>query len=100
MTMTKENLRRQRSNAVEYMYERGVMNFPKNLNTSKKFQIVSFKNDTLVFYVINGNKKTRHFIFTHLSCEELENTNEAYAMKYYMMKFCKDMYDYSILQGA
>lgn len=101
--MNKETAKRQFSNAVEIMYEQGWMKFPKNLNTTKEFRILGFKNlDTITFEVKDGKKKSQHVIFYAYDLVHslyLRDSNDSnYAIRCYAKSICKDLYHYSNAQ--
>lgn len=100
--MSKETIRRQFSNAIEILHEKKEWwSFPKSFNTVKEFKIKSFKNDTLVFEVREGNNNLGSFVvFTNIDFDyaKLEGTNENFMIAYFAKKIVKEMYAYHRLQ--
>lgn len=100
--MSKETIRRQFSNAIEILATtKEWWNFPKNFNTNKEFKIKSFKNDTLVFEVREGNRNLGSFVvFTCIDFDydNLEGTSTQYMINYFAKKVVRDMFNYLKLQ--
>ena len=100
--MSKETIRRQFSNAIEILATtKEWWNFPKNFNTNKEFKIKSFKNDTLVFEVREGNRDLGSFVvFTCIDFDydNLEGTSTQYMINYFAKKVVRDMFNYLKLQ--
>lgn len=99
--LSNNNLRRQFDNAVNWLNEQGVMNFPKSFNTNKQFKIKTFKNDTITFDVYEKGKNLGGFLIfvaPEISYDKLREGNETFAIKYYVKDICKDMYRFHLLQ--
>lgn len=99
--LSNNNLRRQFDNAVNWLNEQDVMNFPKSFNTNKQFKIKTFKNDTVTFDVYEKGKNLGGFLIfvaPEISYDKLREGNETFAIKYYVKDICKDMYRFHLLQ--
>lgn len=99
--LSNNNLRRQFDNAVNWLNEQDVMNFPKSFNTNKQFKIKTFKNDTITFDVYENGKNLGGFLIfvaPEISYDKLREGNETFAIKYYVKDICKDMYRFHLLQ--
>ena len=99
--LSNNNLRRQFDNAVNWLNEQEVMNFPKSFNTNKQFKIKTFKNDTITFDVYENGKNLGGFLIfvaPEISYGKLREGNETFAIKYYVKDICKDMYRFHLLQ--
>lgn len=99
--LSNNNLRRQFDNAVNWLNEQEVMNFPKSFNTNKQFKIKTFKNDTITFDVYEKGKNLGGFLIfvaPEISYDKLREGNETFAIKYYVKDICKDMYRFHLLQ--
>lgn len=99
--LSNNNLRRQFDNAVNWLNEQDVMNFPKSFNTNKQFKIKTFKNDTITFDVYEKGKNLGGFLIfvaPEISYDKLREGNETFAIKYYVKDICKDMYRFHLLQ--
>lgn len=99
--LSNNNLRRQFDNAVNWLNEQEVMNFPKSFNTNKQFKIKTFKNDTITFDVYENGKNLGGFLIfvaPEISYDKLREGNETFAIKYYVKDICKDMYRFHLLQ--
>ena len=99
--LSKENVKRQFSNAVEWLYSRGRMHFPKNLGTDKEFRVKTFDGSMITFDVFDGELNLGGFVIfvtPELSYNRVKEGNEDFAIKYFIKKIVEDLYNYHNLQ--
>lgn len=99
--MNKQTFNRHVSNAIEYMYEKEWMHFPKSLDASVEFRIKKYAHgNTLVYETRKNNQVESHTIFFSKDFwfDEYNKVKEEkaknYAMRLSMKKLCEKMYNH------
>ena len=98
---TKENIERQRSNAIELLFEKGWTKFPKNYNTNKEFKITNFKNNQELYFEVkeNGRFVGHFFMFYSTSFRDsLYKGNNDHALRFFVADICNEMYNKHLTQ--
>lgn len=99
--LSKENVKRQFGNAVEWLYEQGKMHFPKSLDADKEFSIKTFDGEMITFDVFDNGLDVGGFLIfvtPELSYDRVKEGNEDFAIKYFIKMVVRDMYNYHNLQ--